>query len=216
LASGSKLYQKLENPALVQALSHPLRSKILSLLEVQETSPKELAEQLNSPLPNVAYHVQVLRKLKLIRLVRKTPRRGAVEHHYIADYAVHIDDEAWSKTPGLIKERTVAALLEEIGDDATDAAAIGGFDHADAHLSRSRLVLDLEAWSALAARLKELLDWGYELEKESAVRLKRSNHEDERRTGVVMMLFESHPQVPGADAAASAAAPPRRSRDIAP
>jgi DNA-binding transcriptional ArsR family regulator len=208
--SGSTLYRKLENPALVQALSHPMRGKILSVLEGQEASPKELAEHLNSPLPNVAYHVQVLRKLKLIRLVRKAPRRGAVEHYYKADYAVQIDDEAWSKTPGLIKERTVAGLLEEIGSDATDAATIGGFDHADAHLSRSRLVLDEDGWKALAAKLKDVLDWGYELEKECAARLKRSNHENERRTGLVMMLFESMPRVPEADAAGTPAPQKRR------
>jgi DNA-binding transcriptional ArsR family regulator len=209
-SSASKLYQKLENPVLVQGLSHPMRAKILYLLEEREASPKELAEHLNSSLANVAYHIQVLRKLKLIRLVRTTPRRGAVEHHYIADHPAHIDDEAWSRTPGLIKERMVAALLEEIGGHATDAAATGGFDHEDAHLSRSRLVLDQEAWRALSAKLKELLDWGYELEKESAARLKRANHEDERRAGFVMMLFESMPTVPGADAADTAASKPAR------
>jgi DNA-binding transcriptional ArsR family regulator len=191
-----KLYRKLENPAVVQALAHPLRARILSVLEEREASPKELAEHLNSPLPNIAYHIQVLRKLKVIRLVKKTPRRGAVEHHYIADHAVHVDDEAWSKTPGLIKERMVAGLLEQIGEHATEAAGMSGFDHADAHLSHSRLVLDREAWSALSVRLKELLDWGYELQKESAARLKRTNHEDERRTGFVMMLYEAAPSVP--------------------
>jgi DNA-binding transcriptional ArsR family regulator len=206
-SSTFRLYQKLENPALVKALAHPLRAKILYVLEEREASPKELSEHLNTPLANIAYHIQVLRKLKLIRLVRKTPRRGAVEHHYIADHAAHIDDEAWSRTPGLIKERLVAALLEEVGGHATGAAAMGGFDPDDAHLSRSRLVLDEEAWRALSARLKELLDWGYELQKESAVRLKRSNHEGERQAGFVMMLFESMPGVPDPDAAGAAAPP---------
>jgi DNA-binding transcriptional ArsR family regulator len=196
-----KLYRKLENPAVVQALAHPLRARILSVLEEREASPKELAEHLNSPLPNIAYHIQVLRKLKVIRLVKKTPRRGAVEHHYIADHAVHIDDEAWSQTPGLIKEQMIAGLLEEIGEHATEAAGISGFDDEDAHISHSRLVLDRQAWSALSAKLAELLDWGYELQKESAVRLKRSNHEDERRAGFVMMLYESAPSVPNADEA---------------
>jgi DNA-binding transcriptional ArsR family regulator len=202
----TKLYRKLENPALVQALAHPLRARILGVLEERVASPKELAAHLNTPLPNIAYHIQVLRKLKVIRLVKKTPRRGAVEHHYTADYAVHVDDEAWSQTPGLIKERMVAGLLEEIGEDATDAAAMGGFDHDDAHLSRSRLLLDQQAWTALSTKLKELLDWGYELQKESAVRLKRSNHEDERRTGFVMMLFEAAPTVPPADEAGRSSA----------
>jgi DNA-binding transcriptional ArsR family regulator len=174
---------------------------MLSVLMEREASPKELAEEFEIPLANVAYHIQVLRKLKLIRLVRKTPRRGAVEHHYKADKAAHVGNEVWVQTPGLVKETMVAAALEEVGREVNDGAATGGFEHADSHLSRSRLVLDQQAWDKLAGLLKETLDRGYELEKEAAARLREAGHEGERRAGVVMMLFESLPSVPGADAA---------------
>jgi DNA-binding transcriptional ArsR family regulator len=195
------LYQPLENPALIRALSHPLRRKILHILQQQETSPKELALHFGVPLSNVAYHIQVLRKLKLIRLVRKTPRRGAIEHRYKADYGYNIDDAAWSTTPDLIKERTVAAALEEIGGYVTGAAKAGGFRAPNARLTRSRLVLDQEAWDVMAERLKEVLELGDRLQKESAARLKRSNHEGERRAGVVTMLLEEAPSAPDPDAA---------------
>jgi DNA-binding transcriptional ArsR family regulator len=195
------LYKTLQNPALVQALAHPLRAKILYVLQEQEASPKELAAELNSPLANIAYHIQVLRKLKLIRLVKTTPRRGAVEHHYKADHAAHIDSEAWRQTPGLIKQRMVAAVIEEIGGYVTEAAGTGGFDHHNAHLSRSRLVLDEEAWDFLAAKLEELFEQLDDLQKGSTERLKRSDHKGERSSGLVMMLFESMPAVPEPDAA---------------
>jgi DNA-binding transcriptional ArsR family regulator len=201
------LYKTLQNPALVQALAHPLRAKMLFELQEREASPKELSAHFGVPLPNVAYHIQVLRKLKLIRLVRKTPRRGAIEHHYKADYAAHIDQEAWGQTPGLIKESMVAAVLEEVGGYVTQAAATGGFDRASAHLTRSRLVLDGEAWDVLAAKLDDVLDLIDQLRKDSAKRLKRSNHADERQTGLVMMMFESTPGVPHADAAGGSRAP---------
>jgi len=32
----------------------------------------------------VSYHVRTLAQLELIKLVKKTPRRGAIEHHYEA------------------------------------------------------------------------------------------------------------------------------------
>jgi DNA-binding transcriptional ArsR family regulator len=195
------LYKTLQNPALVQALAHPLRAKMLSVLQEREASPKELADHFNLPLSTVAYHIQVLRKLKLIRLVRKTPRRGAIEHHYKADHAAHIDHEAWSQTPGLFKDRLVAATLEEVGVLVTQAAAGGGFNRDNAHLTRTRLVLDKEAWDVLAAKLDEVLDLIDELQSVSAKRLRRSNHEDERRAGLVMMLFDAVPAVPDADAA---------------
>jgi DNA-binding transcriptional ArsR family regulator len=205
------LYQQLQNPALVQALAHPLRARMLSILQEREASPKELAAEFGIPLANVAYHIQVLRKLKLIKLVKKTPRRGAVEHHYRADHGAHIDNEAWNATPDYIKQSMIGAALEEIGRDVTDAAATGGFEHSDAYLTRSKFVLDQPAWEELGEMLQAVLDRGDELQKESAKRLRDAGHEGERQTGLVMMLFESMPTVPGADAAKRPAKSGRRS-----
>jgi DNA-binding transcriptional ArsR family regulator len=198
------LYKELQNPALVQAFAHPLRTRMLSILQEREASPKELSAEFGIPLANVAYHIQVLRKLKLIKLVKKTPRRGAVEHHYRADSGAHIDNEVWSATPPVIKRSMVGALLGEIGNDATTAAGTGGFDHADAVLARAKYVLDKEAWEELSAMLANVLDRAYELEKEAEKRLKASGHEGERRAGLGLLLFESSPSVPGADAAKTA------------
>ena len=199
-----KLYKALENPALLRALAHPLRAKMLSVLQEQQASPKELAAHFGVPLSNVAYHIQVLRKLKLIKLVRTTRRRGALEHYYKADGTAHIYDEAWDQTPGLIKERMVSSVLEEVVDSVTGAAATGGFNRHNAHLSQTRRVLDDEAWEVLAARMMELLDLLDKLEEESKQRLRQADHEGERRAALVMMLFESMPTVPGADAAREA------------
>lgn len=52
------------------------------MLDAGEASPKELAFELGEKLGNVSYHVRILARLGLIELVRETPRRGAVEHHY--------------------------------------------------------------------------------------------------------------------------------------
>jgi DNA-binding transcriptional ArsR family regulator len=70
-----------------QAISHPLRVTILQRLErlaegEKGVSPKMLSDELDIPLANVAYHVQVLKKVKMIKLADRKPRRGAVEHYY--------------------------------------------------------------------------------------------------------------------------------------
>ena len=44
-----------------------------------------------------------------------------------------------------------------------------------------------------------------ELERKSAVRLQAADHQGERSTGVVMMMFDSAPEVPNADDARSLA-----------
>jgi DNA-binding transcriptional ArsR family regulator len=199
-----KQYQLLENPALVQAFAHPLRARIFYVLQERAASPKELSAELNTPLANIAYHIQVLRKLKLIKLVKKTPRRGAIEHHYRADSHMIVDDSAWKRTPGMVKDTIVAAVLEESGTYATDAAAAGGFEAEDAHLTRSRLVLDEKGWSELSQMLKHVLDRSDEIQKESEERLKKSEHQGERRSGLVMMLFDEMPAVPEPHEAANA------------
>jgi DNA-binding transcriptional ArsR family regulator len=170
-------------------------------MQERKASPKELAAHFGVPLANVAYHIGVLRKLKLIRLVSKTRRRGAIEHHYIVDHLADLHSEAWAQTPDLIKERVVAEWIKDVGAYVTQAAATGGFNRANAISTRSRLVLDEEAWDIVASKLEEVFDLADELAKASSERLKRANHEGEIRSGMVLLLFESTPGVPNADEA---------------
>lgn len=73
---------RISDQGIITALGHPLRARILGALDEHEASPKELAVRLDEKLGNVSYHVRILVRLGLIELVRETPRRGAVEHHY--------------------------------------------------------------------------------------------------------------------------------------
>ena len=91
-------------PHAVKALAHPLRVRALAILTEREASPSELAEELDEPLGNVSYHVRLLHDLGLIELVRTTPRRGAIEHHYRARPDRHLrvadlllDDAGWDE-----------------------------------------------------------------------------------------------------------------------
>jgi hypothetical protein len=69
----------------IAVLSHPLRIRALFTMEASEegVSPKELAAAFEVPLANIAYHVVVMRKARVIDLKRHVPRRGAVEHYYV-------------------------------------------------------------------------------------------------------------------------------------
>lgn len=66
-----------------RALAHPVRVEILrSLLEHEPGTPSGFAVMLEIPLGVASHHVRRLRDLRLIRIVRRTHRRGAVQHHY--------------------------------------------------------------------------------------------------------------------------------------
>jgi DNA-binding XRE family transcriptional regulator len=66
-----------------RALAHPVRVEILrSLLEQEPGTPSGFAVTLEIPLGVASHHVRRLRDLRLIRIVRRTHHRGAVQHHY--------------------------------------------------------------------------------------------------------------------------------------
>src|SRR3954453_14016112 len=56
-------------------LAHPLRHRLLAILNERTASPKELAQEVGMPIPNVSYHVEKLRDAGAIELVSEEPRR---------------------------------------------------------------------------------------------------------------------------------------------
>ena len=180
----------ITDPRVVKALAHPLRWRILTLLDERTASPSELADELGAPLGNVSYHVRQLAGLGLIKLVKKTPRRGAIEHHYRAQPRRHITDQAWAEVPTIVKEATVDAILGEIGVHVSAAASAGGFTRSDAHLTRTALTLDEQGWRELAEELLAVLERVDRIEAESRERV-ALNGDEERSANLVMMLFDA-------------------------
>src|SRR5258706_11809475 len=126
----------ITDPRVVKALAHPLRVRILSMLDESVLSPTQMATELEVPIGNVSYHTRQLLELGLIKLVRETPRRGAVEHHYTAEARPLITDEAWRNTPEIVRRAMVGATLEESAKAVNAAALTGGFSRDGAHVSR--------------------------------------------------------------------------------
>jgi DNA-binding transcriptional ArsR family regulator len=63
-----KPIKNIDDPRYVKALSHPIRVRVLALLEERMASPVELAEVLGVSLGSVSYHVRNLHRLGLIEL----------------------------------------------------------------------------------------------------------------------------------------------------
>jgi predicted ArsR family transcriptional regulator len=164
--------------------------RILGVLEQRTASPTEIADELGVPLGNVAYHVRQLAALKLIRLVKRTPRRGAVEHHYKVDGRPQISDESWDQVPEIVKQAMVGATLGQIGQRVNAAAAAGGFSRPEAHLNRTQLVLDPQGIEAVAKELRATVERIDRIAEASAKRLTESDHAGEQRATVAMMFFE--------------------------
>jgi DNA-binding transcriptional ArsR family regulator len=113
---------------LFKILSHPLRHRILVMLnEMEEGSPTQLAGRLGEPVGNVSYHVKVLAEANAIELARTEPRRGALEHFYrpidqpqITRVPLHLDGPGHDAVRELIEE--TAKRLHQIQDQAVTRA----------------------------------------------------------------------------------------------
>jgi DNA-binding transcriptional ArsR family regulator len=196
-------YHNITDPRLAKALAHPIRTRILAALEGRTASPSDLAAELDVSLGVLSYHVRRLSALGFIKLVKRVPRRGAVEHYYTATMRPRISDDAWGAMPGIVKEATVSAALAQVGSFAVNAAAAGGFNPADAHLTRSPVTVDAVGWKTLARELGAVHDRIREIEDESKSRLASAGHDGAQEATVVLMLFNSPP---GPNAAPSPAA----------
>src|SRR5919107_1845532 len=132
----------IDDPRLVKALAHPIRMKILNILEERTATPKELAETLGLPLENVSYHVRTLKDFGFIKLERTRQVRGAVEHHYKLAARPQIGNKLWEELPRVVKAALIDANLGTSVEEIGRAAAQGGFDRAQSHQSHYSLILD--------------------------------------------------------------------------
>ena len=139
----------LVDPRIAKALSHPMRARILAILNERTASPNEIAEMIDERLPNVSYHVRALLDLGCIELVDTAQRRGAIEHYYKALVRPFFSDRDWKRLPKSGRQSISDSALQIIWEDVSDAIKAGTFEgRSDRHLSHSPLTLDSEGWRA--------------------------------------------------------------------
>ena len=192
---------------LIKAFAHPLRLQILSLLDNRVASPKQIARELGTPLPNTAYHVRQLAALGLVELVRRTTRGGAIEHHYTAKVRPTVPDEVWATLPDIVKRAYSGSLLQSAIAQMAEAADTGGFERDDVHLTRTRGRVDEKGWHALSRELMRTLERVEKIVDEAEARLKKNPDAESLLAGVVMALFEAPSPSADGDGAAAKAKP---------
>jgi DNA-binding transcriptional ArsR family regulator len=183
----------LVDPRIAKALSHPMRARILVILNDRVASPNEIAETIDERLPNVSYHVRALLELGCIELVDTAQRRGAIEHYYRAIIRPFFSDRDWKRIPRSARQAISDTALEIVWADVSDAVKAGTFDaRPDRYLTHSPMVLDEQGWREMSAVMAKAFAEAEKVESHSAERLEKSN-EDGVPTRVVLMQFESPP-----------------------
>jgi DNA-binding transcriptional ArsR family regulator len=156
--------------ALLKAISHPLRHRLLGLLDNRVASPNELARELDLPLGRVSYHIRLLADLGAIELVRTEPRRGALEHFYRAVTRGWFSDDDWARLPRTARRGIVGQSLQRIFSDVTAAVDAGGFDGPASQVTRTPLELDERGLQEVSQVLASATERVAQINAESADR----------------------------------------------
>ena len=159
------------DPRLMKALSHPLRQRILQVLNQRVASPAELSQELGESLGNVSYHVKILAELEAIELVRTAPVRGALEHFYRPLVRSYFDEQHWAALPASIRRDLFSQTIQQIWDHLADAANQDRLDGEGESMAWVDLELDDQAITDLGAELENLFERAMEIQGEATTRL---------------------------------------------
>lgn len=184
------LTDDITDPRLAKALAHPLRLEILRHLGDRTASPSEIAAEIGAPLTNVSYHVRKLRALGLIKLVRKTPKRGVIEHYYSAKPRPTVTKEAWAGTPDIVKEALASSSTRRSTATILQAAVEGGFNHTSAHFVDQRHTLDERGWGEVGALLEKTYDELDKIEAAARDRIESKGDSTAIKAALVVAFFE--------------------------
>jgi DNA-binding transcriptional ArsR family regulator len=183
----------LVDPRIAKALSHPMRARILVILNERVASPNEIAEMIDERLPNVSYHVRALLDLGCIELVDTAQRRGAIEHYYRAVLRPFFSDRDWKRLPRSGRQTISETAMQIVWEDVSESMKSGTFDsRPDRYLTHIPMVLDEQGWTEMTQVMAKAFADAEKVESRSAGRLKSSD-EDGIPTRVVLMQFESPP-----------------------
>lgn len=170
-------------------LSHPLRHRLLAILNERTASPKELAHELGLPIPNVSYHVDRLLDAGAIELAREEPRRGVAEHFYRAvEIASHSDNE-WAALTAEERAQITAGNVQRMVADLLAAAEGEGFQHQRSHQSWVHFELDERGFNEVADVLENALRRILVIRDRSRRRIERGTADVHTDSEVVIAHF---------------------------
>jgi hypothetical protein len=187
-------------------LKHPLRVRILEVLNEGPRSPSQFVEEGLIPkehfttyqqaLSLASYHFRELEKEGCLEVIESIPRRGAVEHVYRGLARVFFDDAEFEATAAEDRRELSRISLQGLIARADRAVWEETFDaRADRHLTWMPMQLDERGWEEMIAALASTFGELSQIRHDARDRLAASGEKVVAAT-VGMLGFESPPPPP--------------------
>jgi hypothetical protein len=204
--AGTEGEAKKRRETISNALKHPLRVRILEVLNEGPRSPSQFVEEGLIPKEHFAtyqqalslasYHFRELQKDGCLEVIESIPRRGAVEHVYEGLARVYFDDAEFEAMPRPTRRKLSRVSLQGMVARADRAIAEDTFDERpDRHLTWMPMQLDQRGWDEVIAKLAETFTDLGRIRVDARDRIAASGGEVMPAT-VAMLGFESPPPPP--------------------
>ena len=205
--AGSKSGEKKRSETICTVLKHPLRVRILEVLNEGPRSPSQFVEEGLIPkehfttyqqaLSLASYHFRELEKEGCLEVVESIPRRGAVEHVYRGmTPLVFFSDAEFEAMPQATRRKLSRIALQGLIARADRAISTETFDsRPDRHLTWVPMQLDERGWKEVIAALAATFGELTQIRHDARDRLAASGEEVVPAT-VGMLGFESPPPPP--------------------
>jgi hypothetical protein len=208
-AKGPKATRRIEalppEEALSHPVSHPLKVRILEVVNECDLSPTEIVKggyvpphiaegrDFESLVSLVSYHCRKLLKAGCVRIVGTRPVRGAIESTYRGASVAYFTDAQWAALPA--EQRVSISRTMYQGMVARFESAMGAetFDaRVDRMLAWTPLLLDDQGWTELHDRLESCFADVEQIKVDSRKRVEASGNPGTPATFVIAG-FESPP-----------------------
>lgn len=204
---GAESEDKKRSVTICTVLKHPLRVRILEVLNEGPRSPSQFVEEGLIPeehfsnyqqaLSLASYHFRELEKEGCLEVIESIPRRGAVEHVYRGmSPQVFFSDADFEAMPLATRRQLSRISLQGLIARADRAISTKTFDaRPDRHLTWVPMQLDERGWKEVIATLATTFGELTQIRHDARDRLAASGEEVVPAT-VAMLGFESPPPAP--------------------
>jgi hypothetical protein len=180
-------------------LAHPLRVRILALLNERDMSPVEFCREGFAPssmdVSHVAYHFRELAQYGCLTVVEENKRRGSIEHVYRGIARAYFSDSDWASLEPDERIKISKAIIQGLIARADEAIMAKTFEtREDRHLSWIAMKLDEQGWKEMVTTLTAAFGEVEQIRADAEKRLVDSD--EEPITSTCAILGFPSPSVP--------------------
>jgi hypothetical protein len=171
-----------ERSTAATVLAHPLRVRILEVLNERDMSPVEFCREGLAPpsmeVSLVAYHFRELAEYGSLAVVEQNARRGSVEHIYRGLGRAYFSDLQWNELDHEERVQVSKTMVQGLMARIEGALMSETFDaRVNRHLTWIAMRLDEQGWSEMTTALTAAFGEVEQIRADAEARLDRDGED---------------------------------------